>query len=271
MTTANYDLGDDAPMFETPERVSILAVIGLVFGLLCFIPGTGVLAAILGVAALIGITGSRGRLSGRGLAIAAIVLGLIFSMIWGGVAIGGMKAWGGFKTAVLTPAGTLMQDIEAKNWAGARTRFSPEVGAAITDAEFEAFRAAYQAKVGQFQKMPDTLPELFSSYQSLGPSMQRFQPQPGAADPMVPLPGVFANGPALIVQYMDAKGSKGNGTPLWSNVLIFSTDGTEIRLVPSVTPPAAPSAPATPAVPGTGGEGGGAATSGAEKTENESL
>jgi hypothetical protein len=238
MATSNFDLGDDAPIFDTPERVSILAVMGLVFSLLCFIPGAGVIASILGVAGLIGISGSRGRLSGRGMAIAAIVLGLIFSMIWAGVGLGGMKAWGGFKSTVLQPAGAVMSDIEAKNYTAARTKFDPAVATTITDAQFDTFREAYQAEVGAFQSMPSTVAELWTSYATIGQSMQKFQPKPGQPPSLIPLPGIFSTGPALIVQHFDPKASQTSGGPLWSDITIMSTKGTEVQLIgTTATPP----------------------------------
>ncbi len=252
MATSNFDLGDDAPIFDSPERVSILAVMGLVFSLLCFIPGAGVIASVLGVAALIGISGSRGRLSGRGMAIASIVLGLIFSMIWAGVGLGGMKAWGGFKTSVLQPAGAVMSDIEAKNYTAARAAFDPAVAAVITDAQFDAFRDAYQAEVGAFQSMPNTVAELWTSYAAIGPNMQKFQPKPGQPPALIPLPGIFSTGPALIVQHFDPKSSKSGKGPLWTDITVFSTKGNEIHLLGTAVPttpatPTAPDAPATPA------------------------
>ena len=246
MATSNFDLGDDTPIFDTPERVSILAVMGLVFSLLCFIPGAGVIASILGVAGLIGISGSRGRLSGRGMAIAAIVLGLIFSMIWAGVGLGGMKAWGGFKSTVLQPAGAVMSDIEAKNYTAARTKFDPAVAAAITDAQFDTFRDAYQAEVGAFQSMPNTVAELWTSYAAIGPSMQKFQPKPGQPPSLIPLPGIFSTGPALIVQHFDPKASQSSGGPLWSNITVMSTKGTEVQLIGVPSTPETPATPTTP-------------------------
>lgn len=253
MATSNFDLGDDAPIFDAPERVSILAVMGLVFSLLCFIPGAGIIASILGVAGLIGISGSRGRLSGRGMAIAAIVLGLIFSMIWAGVGLGGMKAWGGFKSQVLQPAGAMMSDIEAKNYTAARTKFEPAIAATITDAQFDAFREAYQAEVGAFQSMPNTVTELWTSYAAIGQNMQKFQPKQGQPPTAIPLPGIFSTGPALVVQKIVPGGSKNTGNPEWADITVMSTKGTEIYLI-GPTPalpgtPAAPEAPVTPADP----------------------
>jgi hypothetical protein len=56
----------------------VLGVLGLPLGCFPF----GVLAIFLGVYARMKIEESRGRLSGNGLAIAGIVLGVIASGIW---------------------------------------------------------------------------------------------------------------------------------------------------------------------------------------------
>jgi hypothetical protein len=54
-----------------------LAIASIITSLLFFIPLFGLIGLILGVAALIKISKSRGKLSGQGLAIAAIIIGAI--------------------------------------------------------------------------------------------------------------------------------------------------------------------------------------------------
>jgi len=257
MTTANFDLGDDAPIFEAPERVSLLAIFALVFSLLCFVPGMGLIGSIMGVAGLIVIGASRGRLSGRGMAIAGIVLGLIFSMIWAGVGLGMMKVWSTMKTEMIEPTSQMLSDIEGKNYAAARTRFNPVIGPTITDAQFDAFRNAYQTDAGAYQGMPTSVVEVWTSYAAIGKAMKNVN-ESGPSGTIIPVPGNFANGPRLIVLHMQPGNTKKPGDGMWSNLTILSGTGAFIELLPkagqttgvpdeeSTDTPSTPDAPATP-------------------------
>ena len=73
-------------------RTAGIAVAALVFGLFAFIPmcglPLGLLAIGLGISAAERIKRSDGRLEGRGLAVAGIVLGVIGSVIWTLVCLG---------------------------------------------------------------------------------------------------------------------------------------------------------------------------------------
>ena len=62
--------------------MSGLAVASVVFGLLCCIPGSGLIGTILGGAGLIRISQSEGRLTGRGMAFFGLVLGLFGTVVW---------------------------------------------------------------------------------------------------------------------------------------------------------------------------------------------
>src|SRR5690349_14731093 len=105
MAQNDFDSGDlgDAELALEPQRTSILAILALICALICIIPGMGLLAAILGISAAIGISGSRGRVGGMGLAIAGIVLGLLFSMIWVGIVLGSRQALGFAQSNLFVP------------------------------------------------------------------------------------------------------------------------------------------------------------------------
>ncbi len=79
----SQEFGDEIAL--EPRRTSVMAILSLVCGLVCVVPGIGVLATIFGITSLVGINRSRGRVGGTGLAITGIVLGLLFSMIWIGI------------------------------------------------------------------------------------------------------------------------------------------------------------------------------------------
>ena len=110
------------------QRTSVMAILSLVFGLLC-VPGFGILGAIFGIAALFGISGSRGRVTGKGLAIAGLVVSLLVSALWLGAAYAGMKTWGFFKNSMIGPMDKTMLAIQTGDGVGARQMFKPETAA----------------------------------------------------------------------------------------------------------------------------------------------
>ena len=81
---ANDGMSGGYDEYAGPERTSALAVLSLILSLACCIPGLGLLGAGLGVGALIGISGSRGRVGGKGLAVAGIIVGILVSVAWVG-------------------------------------------------------------------------------------------------------------------------------------------------------------------------------------------
>src|SRR5215471_14351758 len=74
---------------DRPQRVSALAVSSLVFGVLCCIPGLGLIAVILGAAGLIQTRDPEKRLTGRTLAVVGVILGLLGTVGWVGM-LGGV-------------------------------------------------------------------------------------------------------------------------------------------------------------------------------------
>src|SRR6185295_1953349 len=69
-----------------PARTSVWAITALVVSIisciLCFVPAPGAIAMVLGGVAVFFIATSGGRRTGMGLAVTAIVLGLLQSVLW---------------------------------------------------------------------------------------------------------------------------------------------------------------------------------------------
>ncbi|MFI4897651.1 MAG: DUF4190 domain-containing protein [Phycisphaerales bacterium JB059] len=222
MTQNPYAEAGAADVFPEAERTSVMAILSLVCSIICCIPGLGILGALLGVFAMIGIGGSRGRVGGKGLAIAGIIIGLLVTVLWVGVFIGGRKAFGAYMSLV----GPVMQDIEASDFDAARSSFDADLST-VSDEAIAGFRGAYQAELGSFQRVPDSWMELFSMFADpeVGPNMQKFQ---GRND-LIPAPGVFDQGNALVLMIFDPTSQTG-GPPRFSDVVVITADGTEIRL-----------------------------------------
>lgn len=229
-----------APEVPAEEpRVSGLAIASFVTSLLCCIPGVGAIAAVLGIGAIVSISHSRGRLSGRTLAFVAVALGVLGTVLWIGVMIGAsrMVAW-------FQPYQATVTAIEAGDWATARGQLTPGA-AAIPDERFEAFRDEYRKTYGNFADFPQGLGGLFKGYMAVGPGMQSVN-QAQSTYPnrnAVPLPANFANGPGVVIFVMN-ESQMANARPALENIGIAGQGTGIVWLVdPAATPAPAPPPP----------------------------
>jgi hypothetical protein len=232
-----------------PGRISALAVASLVFGIVCIIPGSGLLAVLLGVPALFIINASRGRLRGTGLAVTGVVLGLIASAIWVIVLTG--AAWFNQQVGqqIFAPIAQTMEGIESGDRTKARAQLTPAIDAAVTDADLDAFRAAYHAEVGEFQQMPQSLLDMIRAFTQVGPVMRGYQQQPPGSR-IFPAAAMFKNGWTLVLiegEYQVGQGPGGQTMPRLVNIGVLTPTGREIWLrdrslppppVPTTLPPA---------------------------------
>jgi hypothetical protein len=183
-----------------PERTSIVAIIALVFALPCFIPGFGIIASLLAVFALVGIAGSKGRVGGTGLAIAALVIGLFATALWTALAYGAWQAASFFDKQIVGATALTMTEIKDGEWDKVRSRFVQTSADKLTPETFEAFRTSYRDKLGEFQGAPTGLMDMFDMYSKLGPLMQNLKNPPNNT---IPLPLRFEKGPALLMMEFD--------------------------------------------------------------------
>jgi hypothetical protein len=210
---------DDA--ISEPPRTSVMAILSLVFSLVgCCLP-IGLLGSLFGIFSLVGISGSQGRVTGKGLAIAGIIIGLITTGIWGGAYFAVEKGMGVY--ADMT--GSVLADIEAGDFASARTALSPNV--TFTDEQFTQFHDAYADNLGSFKGTPDGIIELIQTFAdpAVGQGMQVVQ---GRND-IIPIPGIFDQGPALMLFEFDPTQTSGD-KPLYTDIVVILSDGTEIKL-----------------------------------------
>lgn len=184
----------------TPQRLSVLAVMSLVFGCICFVPGAGAIAVILGGAAAFFISSSNGRLRGMGLAIAGIVLGLLFTLLWIFMVIGVNSGMKQFTGSMIKPADSFMLAIDKGDFTTARTFLVPDAEKAVTDDMLRTFKDAYQADVGSYKGIPNqSMMKFISAYGSVGPAMNAIQGRQG----WMPIPAEFSNGFAVVFMGID--------------------------------------------------------------------
>jgi hypothetical protein len=210
------------------QKTSIMAIVALVCSLICFVPGLSIVGVLLAVVALLMISGSNGRLGGRGIAIAALIIGLIVSAIWITIGIGAMQVSKAMSGEFTQPLSQLMTDIDSKDYAKARQSLTPAAAAAITDEDFTRFVEGYQSELGAFQHGPKGFGDLIQSYGKLGQQMQQFQ---GGQGNVIPFPGMFANGLSVIAFQVDQQGGPGTQIKIpLSNIMVITPSGKKVTL-----------------------------------------
>lgn len=234
---ANF--GSSGADFDAPvaARTSILAITALVLGILCFIPGLGILALLLGGAAIILISRSQGRLTGLGLAVAGCVLGLVSTVVTLFLVVGAMGAMKTVNAAMLqmlVPTQRALVAMENKDYKAARAEFSPTLAGLVTDEQMATFADEYQAKLGKFKASPQTFMDYMRGWMALGqqmgannPNMQQQNGQNG-----MPIPAEFDKGWALILVefppgFRPNPQAAGSGTAPFTieNLAIMQVDG----------------------------------------------
>lgn len=223
-----------------PPRTSVLAILSLVLSLICFIPGLSAIGSLLGVFALLGISASKGRVKGTGLAIAGIAVGLVISLLWIGGAVAiqqGSKQY--------LKMNDILADVESGSYDAARGYLSSSTRPLATDEAFETFKAAYLADAGAYQGDPQGLWQLLKTFGEIGQNQDPNTVAKPYGGNQAPVPGIFLNGPRWVFVGMSSTGEQNAaGTFIaLDNVAVWLSDGTMLWLVdPAVqqagTPPA---------------------------------
>lgn len=183
--------------YPEPERTSVTAVLGFILSILgCCLMGLPALIGVpLCVFALVAIGRSNGRLGGRGLAVAGLVVGLISLIVYVSLTV---LTSTGLRSGVLEPVERMFVSIESGDFDAFRAEVGPPASD-VTDAEIIAFRAAYQDALGGFVSAPDGMVGYLGGLFELGPIMQAAQGHTSGP----PVPVAFDAGGALVLIQMD--------------------------------------------------------------------
>jgi len=250
------------------QRTSVLAILSLIFGIVC-VPGFGILGAIFGITALFLISNSGGRVAGKGLAAAGIVIGILMTVIWISIAVGMSTFMGKVGQALVQPADTTMKAIEARDYATAKKILVGQTAQKITDADFEAFSKAYHDELGAYKSAPDGMWSYLTEVMQMGQQMQRYQ----NSGNIIPVPMTFEK-EKVIVGWQVSNNSGASPGPNGSidlpitNIQIITKNGKTITLydpdnrpltppsgsdvpgdAPKPSDPPKPDAPANPSAP----------------------
>lgn len=215
------------PQAPQNQRVSLLAISSLVLSFICCIPGLSAVGAGLGVAGLLVIGRAAGRLTGMGLAVAGIVIGLLISVLQLGLVIGLAMGAQSFQ-----PYGTTLAAINAGDIQESRRMFSVELDRAVTEEHLGQFKDEFQAQWGEFQQIPLGLADLASGYLSLGSPSADIQTALGKYpdDPIIPLPAEFDQGMVLVLVILDPSQIRSN-MPSIRNLGVVDKKGQIIWLI----------------------------------------
>lgn len=142
-----FQIPDDQAVASSP-RTSAMAITALVFSLICCIPTT-VLGLILGVISAVQIAGNPQK-KGMGIAVVAIVLGLIFSGAQAVLYPMGWKVFADMATLMAEGPAPAMEKGYAGDLQGFRDSFYGN-GATASDAEVQAFLDSVKDACGDFQ------------------------------------------------------------------------------------------------------------------------
>lgn len=233
-------------------KTSILAIFAFVISLIgliaCCIPGVGPLGLLLGVLALVLISTSGGRKKGGGLAIAAIVIGLVagainVAIIYGAAAAG--REWGAL--------GDIIESVEARDLQQTQSHLVSAQAQQLDQAQLDAFADALSAEYGAMQPRPTGLWAQIMLVVQVGESVE---PAQAAAQreysatqyAAAPLAMPFDQGTVLFMVMIPNSGGQGGaqGAPI-SNVAFQAADGSLVWLLPT---PSGQGVAAPPALPG---------------------
>lgn len=190
-----------------PQRTSALAVLALITGILslivCCIPfvgtGLGLIGAVCGVAALIFIGGSMGRLTGKGMAVSGLVcaiLALVFNIA---IIVGittGLKLFQNYGEFV-----TIAQSEDQTKLAG---MLAPDTAQAVTPEDMARFKKDTTDALGKFQRIEPGMMNLMSAFMrlsALGPAgiPSQYQGKPGGTVQPIPMLATFEKGQAMVL------------------------------------------------------------------------
>ncbi|MEL6328053.1 MAG: DUF4190 domain-containing protein [Planctomycetota bacterium] len=249
-------------MQPEPDRTSILAICSLVCSLICCIPGLSVLGLVLGIVALIGIGASQGRIGGKGLAIAGVIISLLISIAWGGLIF--TVAQG---TRVVSQLGGFFEAAANDDAQTARGYLGQNASGAVTDIQIIEFGDRIEADYGAFVSYPQGV---FDFFGQIGESFENAASQGSqqgpptiaeaqrlyASYPAIPGAVDFGGTSVAVVYLLDVQnqGPTPAGSPPLYNIGAQLADGTVLWLVTppqpgtqGIAPPPSQSPPPDPA------------------------
>lgn len=188
---------------DAPARVSILAVLSLICGVVCCIPGLGILAFILGAVSITGINRSQGRVTGKALAGVGIALGVLATVVWIALSIGFAQGWRTYTTQIVGGTSQMMQTLSDGDITGARGHLLATADAEVTDEELAAFATIIRRDFGDYIDAPTSFSDMMNGFASAYGG-RTVGGGGGNTDPAIPVAVNYANGSTVVHIVIDA-------------------------------------------------------------------
>lgn len=210
------NLSPDTETGDRMPRTSGLAVASLVCSLICCLPITTIPGVILGVVALAAIS-KNPHLSGRGLAIAGIVLGIIFTI---GQGVIGLSIHRGYVEFRDTPA-QILEPGFAGDYTALRENFGTP-GQRVSDEQARAFIDELRNRYGELRGS-DIDWDAYRGYQG---------PQPGATSMEFYAVLVFDRERVDIAFTMDFEDMDRHDRPVLASIRLIDPDRGDLEFPP---------------------------------------
>lgn len=195
---------------EPRQRMSLLAVVALVVGVLsffvCWFPALnltlGLCAGVLGLAALIRLMRAKPAMRGKTPAMVGTVLGTLSFLVGVVMVIGGVLFVNGLR-AYVSP----MMAVQTREVEKARPAFSKGASAKLTDEVAQQFLTRVEDQLGKYKGSPENVIEFFhEAYQRIQAQAAALNTVPSSSDEIpYPLPLEFEKGSALAIVLLDQR------------------------------------------------------------------
>ncbi|HZW08981.1 MAG TPA: DUF4190 domain-containing protein [Phycisphaerales bacterium] len=230
------------PAFDQARRLSALAVSSIITGVVsivgCCVPALGALPVLLGIAGLVVVQRSRGALSGRGLAIGGIVLGLLSLIvstgIWIGISAGGNKL------------GPVYTQAFSADPAVVRSVLDSDAAAQVSDERIAEFQAQMASDLGGAPAIPQGVGPLFRAFGEMDQDDAE-RVAAGAGSDVIPMPGKTPQGQTIVLLQLSDDEVMGSWFPRVSDAGYVAPDGSLVWLIRGSSPAENASPAPTPA------------------------
>ena len=206
------------------EKLSVLAVISVVFGLIC-VPGFGLIGIMLAVVALVRISTSKGRIGGAGFALAGIMLSTLATALWVGLALGGvqgMQLIGGRVERVMIA----VRDADLPR---VTREFTETHGAMIDEEVLATFNGAVAEQLGAYTTTPRQFRELGRVRKVIDENSDLWWQEGEIIQALWPV--AFEKGEAIVLMRLEASSLLNLYGAQMRNLGVRLDDGSEIWLL----------------------------------------
>ena len=207
------------------SRTSVLGVSSLATSLMCCVPMLGVISIVLGASSLLLIGRSNGRLTGRGAAIAGLIVGIMTTVIWGAVGAGTLQGWTFYQKQMIPVGETAMLAVNQNDIAAMRGLLNATADSDLTDEQILVFMDVCEQEMGTINGAARDPGAILSSFiETVRRSQGNNSGGGGSFDePITPAPmGIEASGGNFFVWFLfDKTTLSGQSDPKLVDIMVM--------------------------------------------------